>query len=147
MGGSPIGVPRVNQLIVLDNEAVQALGDPSHPKHRKVLSYAQVAANRKRRALDIKLIVPTAVRVEAGWDRRAASWAFANLLRINDAALDTPAANAAARMRSKTGVSVPDTHLGAVIEAAQAVRITVLTSDPADIRGVAGDSAVVIVAI
>ena len=59
----------MTHLVVLDNEAVQALRDPGHPKHRHVASQAQVVASRKRRAMAIQVVVPTAVRVEAGWDR------------------------------------------------------------------------------
>ena len=57
----------MTHLVVLDCEAVQALRDPGHPRHRRVVSQAQVVANRKRRAVAIQMVVPTAVRVEAGW--------------------------------------------------------------------------------
>ncbi len=137
----------MNRLVLLDNEAVQALGDPTHPKHLKVVSHAQVIASRKQRASDIRLAVPTSVRVEAGWDRTAWSWAFANSLRIADVALDTAGANVAAVIRKDTGVSVADAHLGAVIRSRPADRIIVLTSDPDDMRLVAGGAAVTIVAI
>ena len=59
----------MTHLVVLDCEAVQALRDPGHPKHRQVVSHTQVVATRKRRAVAIQLAVPTAVRVKAGWDR------------------------------------------------------------------------------
>ena len=58
----------MSQVVLLDNEAVQALEDPTHPKHRRVVAQAQVVAQRKRRAASIEVVVPTAVRVEAGWD-------------------------------------------------------------------------------
>jgi hypothetical protein len=53
-------------LIILDNEAIQALASPSHRKHRHALAYLQVIASRKQRAIDIQTVVPTTVRVEAG---------------------------------------------------------------------------------
>ncbi len=56
-------------MVILDNEAFQALKDPAHRMHRQVVSHAQGVANRKRRAAVIQVVVPTAVRVEAGWDR------------------------------------------------------------------------------
>jgi hypothetical protein len=59
---------------VLACEAVQARRDPGHPKHRRVVSQAQVVADRRRRAVAIQLVVPTAVRVEAGWDRTSPAW-------------------------------------------------------------------------
>lgn len=147
MGRGSGTLGRVSHLVLLDNEAVQALGDPTHPKHRKVVSYAQIVATRKRSAAAIDLAVPVAVRVEAGWDRTASSWAFANRLRITDRSLDATHANTAADIRHRTGVSVPDAHLGAVILSSSADRITVITSDPGDMRLVAGDVAATIVTI
>jgi hypothetical protein len=134
-------------LVVLDNEAVQALSRPAHPKHRSVVSHVQVVASRKRRAAAIELAVPTAVRVEAGWDRTSAEWAFPNRLRIADIPLDTACANTAAVISSRAVVSVADAHLGAAIQSAAADRVTVVSSDPGDMRRVAGDRDVVIVAI
>jgi hypothetical protein len=45
------------------------------------------------------------VRAEAGWDRTSPAWAFPNQLRIADIPLDTAAANIAAAIRARTGVS------------------------------------------
>lgn len=137
----------MSRLVVLGNEAVQALADPAHRKHRQVVSHAQVVASRKRRAAAIEMVVPTTVRVEAGWDRSSPAWAFPHRLRIADIPLDTAYASAAAAIRRRTGVSVADAHLGAVIRAAPASQITVLTSDPGDMRLVAGDRDITVVAI
>jgi hypothetical protein len=125
----------MSRVILLDNEPVQALADPAHPKHRRAVSHAQVAVSRKARALPVSIAVPTAVRVEAGWDRTSASWAFVNRLRIGDITLDPGHANAAAGIRSRTRVSVADAHIGAAIRAAD--QVTVLTSDPLDMHVVA----------
>ena len=76
----------MKSLIVLDNEAVQAMGSPAHPKHQRVLSLVQVVAQRKRRAAEVALAVPTTVRAQAGWDRTVAAWALANRLRVADEA-------------------------------------------------------------
>ncbi len=89
----------------------------------------------------------TAVRVEAGWNRASPAWAFPNQLRIADIPLDAASASNAAAIRNRTGVSVADAHLGAVIQAASADQITVVTSDPADMRLVAGDRDITIAAI
>jgi hypothetical protein len=137
----------MTRCVILDNEAIQALKDQHHRKHRRVVSHVQVVADRKRRGLAIELLVPTAVRVEAGWDRTSPDWALANQLRIADSPLDQPAANAAAAVRKRTGVSVADAHLGAVINAAEADEITVVTSDPNDIRQAAAGRRVTVVAI
>jgi predicted nucleic acid-binding protein len=137
----------VSRLIVLDNEAIQALADPAHPKHRRVLSHVQVVANRKRRAAQLSLAVPTSVRVEAGWDRTSPAWAFLNRLRIADIPLDSASASTAAAIRNRTKVSVADAHIGAAVQAALATEITILTSDPHDMRQAAEDQTVTIVAI
>lgn len=137
----------MSSLVLLDNEAVQALGAAVHPKHRKVLSYVQVVTQRKRRAVRVTIAIPTTVRVEAGWDRTAASWSFPNSLRIADAVLDASQANRAASIREGTGGSVADAHLGAVIRSTPAEQITVVTSDPSDARVVAGDRRITVVTI
>jgi hypothetical protein len=137
----------MSQLVILDNEAVRALADPTHRKHRQVVSYAQVVASRKRRAVAIQVVVPTAVRVEAGWDRTSPAWTFPNRLRIADVPLDAAQASAAAKVRERTRVSVADAHIGAVIGSASADQITVVSSDPGDMRLVAGDRNVVVAGI
>lgn len=137
----------MSRLVVLDNEAAQALADPTHPKHRQVLSHTQVVAGRKRRGVAIALAVPTAVRVEAGWDRTSPAWAFPNRLRIADVPLDAARASTAAAIRDRTRVSVADAHVGAVIQTSPTEQITVVTSDPAGMRLVAGDKDVTVVAI
>jgi hypothetical protein len=112
-----------------------------------MLSYVQVVTQRKRRAVQVNIATPTTVRVEAGWDRTAASWSFPNTLRIDDAVLDATQANTAASIREGTGVSVADAHLGSVIRSTPAERITVVTSDPSDARVVAGDRPITVVTI
>jgi len=137
----------MTHLVVLDCEAIQALRDPGHPKHRRVVSHAQVVASRKHRAVAIQMVVPTAVRVEAGWDRTSPAWVFANRLRITDSPLDTASANTAAGIRDRTRVSVADSHLGAIIQSASHDQVTVVTSDPGDMRLVAGDKNITVAAI
>jgi hypothetical protein len=139
----------MSRLVVLDNEAVQALRDPAHSKHRRVVSHVQVVASRKRRAEAIGILVPTAVRVEAGWDRTSPAWAFPNRLRTADSPLDTQSADTAAGVRARTGVSVANAHIGAVMRARRDTQLTVITSDPGDMRLLAddADAGVAIVAV
>lgn len=106
----------MSRTVILDNEAVQALLSVRHPKHAKVLALVQVVAARKRRAPTLRLVVPTAVRVEAGWDRTTSRAALVNRLRVADAVLDVRAADVAARLRTAHDLSVADAHLGAVID-------------------------------
>lgn len=137
----------MSHLVLLDNEAVQALADPAHPRHPHVVSHVQVVASRKRRAMPISVAVPTAIRVEAGWNRSSPAWAFLNRLRIADIPLDASHANTAAGIRQSAQVSVADAHIGAVIQAKFADRTTVITSDPMDMRRIAGDTDVTVVTI
>lgn len=115
---------------VLDNEAVQALLDPRHAKHRVALSFVE------RTIAQTRLVVPTSVRVEAGWDRTVPRAAVTNRLEAEDHALDATTANTAARLRSALGVSVADAHLGAVVSVSDGP-VAVITSDTADVATMA----------
>jgi predicted nucleic acid-binding protein len=136
----------VKRVVLLDNEAVQALRDPAHRKHQRVLGEVEFTFRRAVRALRVRVAVPAAVRVEAGWDRTAA-WAFINRFPITDIPLDAGHADVAAGIANRTGVSVADAHLGAAIKAAEADYVTVLTSDPADMRKVAEGRLIKVVAL
>ncbi|MDT7580765.1 MAG: hypothetical protein QOK35_2029 [Pseudonocardiales bacterium] len=120
--------------LLLDNEAVQALRDPTHRKHRRVLAFVESTVSRRRGSATP--VVPTAVRVEAGWDRRAARSATINRLRIDDAPLDTHRADLAAALVVALRVVVADAHLGAVV-AGLSGPVAVLTSDVDDLRRIA----------
>ncbi|CAN5876789.1 hypothetical protein BH20ACT7_BH20ACT7_20010 [soil metagenome] len=137
----------MSRLILLDNEAVQALADPEHPKHRRALSHIQVVARRKARQIPIRVAVPTGVRVEAGYSRTEATNAFLGRLRVSDVPLDTATANVAADIVSRAAVSVADAHLGAVMQMVANEQLTVITSDPDDMRAVAGTAGVTVVVI
>jgi hypothetical protein len=73
--------------------------------------------------------------------------AVARFAEMNDIPLDAAHASAAAAIRNQTGVSVANAHLGAVIQSAPADQITVVTSDPGDMRLVAGDRKITVTAI
>jgi predicted nucleic acid-binding protein len=137
----------VSRIVLLDNEAVQALGDRAHRRHRRVLDQLETAGIRTVRGFPIEVAVPTTIRVEAGWDRDSSSWAFVNQLPVADIPLSSKHADAAASLRRRTGVSVADAHLGAAIQHVAQDRITVITSDPGDMRTVAQDRRVDIVGI
>jgi hypothetical protein len=129
--------------VVLDNEAVQALRDEGHPKHRQVLAHLAGIVARRRRGREVSAVVPTSVRVEAGWDRAQPAAAAMNRLRVADHGLDTSTANIAAAITDGlAGVGVADAHLGAVLRSLAHDEVVVLTSDPSDITRVAGDRTV-----
>ena len=137
----------MSRLLLLDNEAVQALRDPAHRKHRRVIGEVEFAFRRAVRTFRVRVAVPAAVRVEAGWDRTAPAWAFINRFPIADIPLDTYHADTAAGIARRTGVSVAEAHLGAAIHATEADQVMILTSDPGDMRKVAEGRQVTIVAL
>ena len=123
---------------MLDNDAVQALADVHHRKHRRALAFVEVANQRSARRRGARaVLVPVAVRVEAGWDRSGPGAALLNRIsRARDVALDTHAANRAAELREQTGVSVVDATVGQASEAASGP-IAIITSDPSDMKRLA----------
>lgn len=126
-----------NATVILDNEAVQALSDPADRKHQWVISSVLLAVERNRQhTASVRLIVPTAVRVESAWDRRTRSAAAINRLRFEDAVLDSRAADRAAAVRSALEVSVADAHLAAVLGDTTGPH-AVVTSDRKDLARIA----------
>lgn len=136
----------MNRLVVLDSEAVFALMSPAHLKHRKVVAHLGAVAQRKRKAQEIEVVVPTSVRVEACWDRTAPGAALINRMRIVDAPLIGATVDQAADIRASLGVSIADAHVGATIRQTAAA-VTVITSDPHDIAAAAGPSRPTLVTI
>lgn len=92
-------------------------------------------------------MVPTAVRVEAGWDRRAPHAAAINRLRFVDVPLDGPHADRAADLRIALRVSVADAHLGATV--AVLGPCAIVTSDVHDMQRIADhlDGSVTVVSL
>lgn len=137
--------------VVLDNEAVQALCSVNHPKHGAVLAVLEVTNQRRARREQLAVIVPTAVRVEAGWDRTDPGAAEANRLSgARDVSLDTNAANRCVALRRL----VPDASVVdvAVADAAAKARLqpaTIVTSDSGDFTRLVGhlDATVVVAPI
>ena len=91
------------RAVILDNEAIQALRDPGHAKHRAVLAHLEGVMKRRRRGVPVVTVVPTAVRVEAGWDRSLMAAAAINRFRVDDRPLETTDANVAATISHRTG--------------------------------------------
>jgi hypothetical protein len=125
------------RTVVVGNKAVRALIDVEHRKHRRVLAIIEaVAARNLRRAGSVRLVVPTAVRVEAGWDRRGPRAAAVNRVRIHDAPLDTELADRAARVGAALAISVADAHIASALETTSGPH-AVLTSNRDDVQRIA----------
>ena len=134
--------------VILDSEPIAALLDVRSPKHREVLSYIEAdRGRRRRRPRGATFMVPSTVRVEAGWDRRMPAAAVANRLPIDDHHLDDRTANVAAELRRAHRVAPADAHIGSIIGTTPGEDVVVLTSDPADVAGVAAGSPVRIIRV
>ena len=133
----------MTRRLVLDAQGVTALADPHHARHAELRALLQAARDkrRKRAAKDgYPTLVPTSVRIEAGWDRSAQAWSAMNALRVEDVVLDGGIANRAATLRSavdsgrrKRMLSTADAHLGAILQDGDIVA----TSDPGDVEAMA----------
>lgn len=120
---------------VLDNEALQALADVRHPRHRRVVALLEAAARGNSRApASRRVVTPTAVRVEARV-ARTASAAGLGRLRVVDVALDSGrAARAAALSAAAVGTAVDAIVAEAALSAAATgSTTTVFTSDLTDL--------------
>jgi hypothetical protein len=133
-------VKRPPGTVVLDNEAVAALADVHHPKHSAVLAILEVTNQRQARNQPIRVIVPTAVRVEADWDRTDPAAADLNRIsRAIDSLLDAGAANRSVQLRRLVPqASVVDVCVAQSAEAAALQPVTIVTSDADDLTRLAG---------
>ena len=135
------------RTVVLDNEAVQALTDSAHAQHRTVVAHLAGVVSRRRRGALVDAVVPTSVRVEAGWDRRMPGAAAINRFRLRDHVLDASTADLAASIQGDCGLGPVDAHIGATVRSVSAGDVVVLTSDPLDIAAVCTPSTPQIVRI
>lgn len=131
--------------VVMDNQAITTLRAGSNdPRGRWVASHLDALNTtlRRNRQVELRLVVPTAVRVEAGWARDDPASGSVNRLGISDSDLDRRAADTAARIMADTGCSVAAAHVGAVAQHSPDGDVYVVTSDPDDITIVCGDRSV-----
>jgi hypothetical protein len=84
------------------------------------------------------VIVPTTVRVEAGWDRSDRRHATVHGLGIRDHDLDSTTADTATRLALTHGVSVADAHVGALAVTAAAAGHVVTMLNERHVRSSSG---------
>ncbi len=127
--------PTLVRHLVLDNEAAQALSSSrAHARRRASVVAAIMAANGR-------VVVPTAVRVEAGWRRRDPAAAAANRRLSDDIPLDRADADRAVQLRRLVPTaSVVDATVAVAAERVTAdapcAVVEVLTSNIADIADI-----------
>ena len=122
--------------VVLDNEAAQAVTDPRHAKHRRMLAILEAVAGRnRRRPSSAQVVVPTAVRLEALLDRRRPTSSSLGRLRVSDRELTSARADRGVELRSAAGGSTVDATVAQAAEefAAAGARTTIVTADLTDI--------------
>ena len=125
-------------MAVLDNEAARAAADSSHPKHRRLLSVLQ-ASERDR----VHVVVPTAVRVEAGVVTSSPKASGLGRLHVEDAALTSQRADRAIELRAGLSASAVDATVAQVAEehALAGALVTGYTSDVRDLEQLCGRAA------
>ena len=129
--------PLPRRHLVLDATAAGALAATEPVDARRAAVVLAIAA------ADAGTTVPTSVRVEVAWDRRASRWAGANRLVPDDDVLDRASADLAAGTHAAGAdgaAAVADRHVAvAAHRRAQRPGVTVvevLTGDMADVRAV-----------
>ncbi len=117
----------IRRRLVVDNEAASALLRGPDAKRRRVIEALAAA--------DGGAVVPTGVRAECGWDRRAGLAARANQLVPDDDPLDRPGADRASELRASVpAASLVDACVAVAAEraAARGGPVEILTSDRGD---------------
>jgi hypothetical protein len=129
--------------LVLDNEALQVLAHPHHPKHSDLLAFVEAeqrAARRTRR--EPRLRTSSVARVEAGLDRTSPASAAFNRFRVGDIPVTAERADRATRLNADVGASAVD---ACVAELAESLgETTVITSDVPDLSRLLADTRVVV---
>lgn len=121
-------------MLVLDNEAVQALVEPTHAKHALALALLEARTQRNARTPgSVIAVVPTAVRVEAGVDRTDPGAHALGRLRVHDVELTTARADAASRLRKAVGGSTEDATVAEAATGHADALVTVVTADLTDL--------------
>ncbi len=130
----------VEDLVVPDDLAAALSAAPPAVRNREALPRRVVAAMAQTTPTagpnPPRIVVPTAVRVEAGWSRRSRRAAAANRFRVDDEPLVQAAVDDAADIRVAQNLSVADAHLAAVLWAGRGP-FAVLTSEVDDVRRIA----------
>ena len=121
-------------IIVLDNEAIQALSNQSHPKHRRLLALIERYRQHLEQGSRVSLIVPTTVRVEAMINRQEPKASFVNRIVNQDHVLDSKYAYLAAELRNDFSfLSVADAHIAAIAILSD-TEVVIITSDVKNFR-------------
>lgn len=127
--------PRVAASLVLDNEALQALADLQHTKHRVMLEKIAAVKYESERGASVRVVTPTAARVEALVARQTGGTAALGRFNVQDIALDSTRADRCVTLGAASTATAVDTTVAEAAESeARARRVTVYTSDVGDLN-------------
>lgn len=124
--------------MVLDNEALQALADLRHPKHRVMLEKIAAVKYESARGASVRVVTPTAVRVEALVSRQTAGTAALGRFNVQDIALDSTRADRCVALAAAATATAVDATVAEVAESeARTRQVSVYTSDVGDLHRLA----------
>lgn len=125
---------RSSAALVLDNEALQALADPRHPKHRIMLEKIAAVKYESLRGSSVRVVTPTAVRVEALISRQTPGAAAPGRFNVQDIALDSTRTDRCVTLAAAAAATAVDATVAEAAESeARTRRVSVYTSDVADL--------------
>lgn len=125
--------------VVLDNEALQALADPRHRKHQVMLEKIAAVKYESGRGASVRVVTPTAVRVEAHVSRRSAGTATLGRFRVQDISLDSTRADRCVALAVAAAATAVDATVAEAAESeARTRRVSVYTSDVGDLTRLVG---------
>lgn len=126
---------RLPAAVVLDNEALQALADPRHSKHRVMLEKIAAVKYESGRGASVRVVTPTAVRVEALVSRRTAGTASLGRFNVQDIALDSTRTDRCVTLAAAaaSATAVDATVAEAAESEARTRHVSVYTSDVGDL--------------
>lgn len=125
---------RLAASLVLDNEALQALADLRHPKHRVMLEKIAAVKYESARGASVRVVTPTAVRVEALVSRQSTGTASLGRFHVQDIALDATRADRCIALAGAASATAVDATVAETAESeARTRRVSVCTSDVEDL--------------
>lgn len=125
--------------VVLDNEALQALADPRHRKHQVMLEKIAAVKYESGRGASVRVVTPTAVRVEAHVSRQGAGTATLGRFRVQDISLDSTRADRCVALAVAAAATAVDATVAEAAESeARTRRVSVYTSDVGDLTRLVG---------
>ena len=125
--------------LVLDNEALKALADRHHAKHRVMLEKIAAAQYESRRGAGVRVVTPTAVRIEALVSRQAPENATLGRFNVQDITLDSTRADRCVALAAAATATAVDATVAEAAESEARTRlVSIYACDLADLTRLVG---------